>query len=313
MDQLERKDEINFQVLSTLIWNNKFFIFSVCLSSLVLSTLLCLYLPNTYKSEAVLIPSLSSSDRVDSLTSSLGGLATLAGINSIQGKNDKTGLALEVIKSRFFLTQFIEKHELSIALAAGAGWDDSKKEWILDSSIYNYDTKTWIEGGKFGESKKPSKEELYILIKERLNIVTEKKSGTIKIGFELYSPEKSKEWTELIIHDLSDFMRENDINEARRNIDFLKKQLIETPYPELQKIIYNLIAEQTKTIMLAKTKTKANYIFKVIDPPVVPEVKSGPRRVIIILTTLLVSLFLAIVIILSRYLYKKDPTITNEN
>ena len=67
--------------------------------------------------------------------------------------------------------------------------------------------------------------------------------------------------------------------EAQQSIDYLTDQLEKTQVVALEQVFYALIEEQMKTIMLANSR--AEYLFKTIDPAIVPEIKSRPSRMLI--------------------------------
>ena len=66
----------------------------------------------------------------------------------------------------------------------------------------------------------------------------------------------------------------------------------------MQTIFYQLIEEQTKTIMLANVRK--DYVFKTIDPAIIPEEKDKPKRaLIVILGTMLggmLSIFISLIL-----------------
>ena len=85
-------------------------------------------------------------------------------------------------------------------------------------------------------------------------------------------------------------MKTRDQNDAIRNITYLKSQLEKTPVADMQKVFYQLIEDQTKTLMLAEVNQE--YVFKTLDPAVVAEEKLKPKRaLIVVLGTLLGTLF----------------------
>ena len=67
-------------------------------------------------------------------------------------------------------------------------------------------------------------------------------------------------------------------NEIRK--DNLNEQIEKTSITDLQQVFFNLIEEQTKVILLAKVSDE--YLFKTIDPAVIPEEKTKPRRLLIV-------------------------------
>jgi LPS O-antigen subunit length determinant protein (WzzB/FepE family) len=64
-------------------------------------------------------------------------------------------------------------------------------------------------------------------------------------------------------------------------------------------MLFSLIEEQTKTLMLANVREE--YVFKTVDPAVVPERKSKPMRVFIVILTALLSGFFMSMIVVVRY------------
>ncbi|EEZ85187.1 conserved hypothetical protein [Vibrio harveyi 1DA3] len=98
-------------------------------------------------------------------------------------------------------------------------------------------------------------------------------------------------------------MKNKDVNQAKKNIEYLEKQLKLTNLSEMQNVFYQLIEEQTKKLMLAEAQDQ--YIFEMIDPPVVPEEKDSPSRAIICVLGTLIGGILSIFIALIRIAVKR--------
>jgi len=67
----------------------------------------------------------------------------------------------------------------------------------------------------------------------------------------------------------------------------------------MQSVFYQLIAEQTKTLMLAEVSEE--YVFKTLSPAKVAEEKSQPKRVLIAILGFMLGGMLTIVIVLIRH------------
>ena len=134
-------------------------------------------------------------------------------------------------------------------------------------------------------------------------LVIEKDAATdfIRIGFKHASPDLAAEWTGLVIKDLNNAIREQEIKEAESSIAYLRQQIDQTPLTELRKLFFNLIQSQTETMMLANVREE--YVFKTIDPATVPESKSEPSRAIICLMGAFLGLFFAISYFVIDYFY----------
>jgi LPS O-antigen subunit length determinant protein (WzzB/FepE family) len=89
----------------------------------------------------------------------------------------------------------------------------------------------------------------------------------------------AKEWAEKLVHDINEHMREQDVKEAEARIAYLEGKLQETNIAGMQQVFYQLIESETRTVMLANAQDE--YIFKTVDPAVVPQEKSEPKRALI--------------------------------
>ena len=56
----------------------------------------------------------------------------------------------------------------------------------------------------------------------------------------------SAKWLRWLIQDVNDYLRDDDIEEARRAIQFLNHQLSETSVSELRMMLFDLIQRQTE-------------------------------------------------------------------
>ncbi|WP_308300923.1 GNVR domain-containing protein, partial [Vibrio parahaemolyticus] len=85
--------------------------------------------------------------------------------------------------------------------------------------------------------------------------------------------------------------------------------LSKTAIADMQSTFYKLIEEQTKSLMLAEVQEE--FVFKVIDPAVVPEEKTQPSRAIICILGTFLGGFLSCIIVLVLHVYRKQKQLTN--
>jgi len=102
----------------------------------------------------------------------------------------------------------------------------------------------------------------------------------------------------LMVSEIDDYAREKDKRKAQDSIEYLEAKLRETKLVEVEKVLYQMIESQTKTLMLAEVND--DYAFRVIDPPVVPELKSKPKRSLIVVLATLVGGMVGVLIVLIR-------------
>jgi uncharacterized protein involved in exopolysaccharide biosynthesis len=300
----EDSDEIDLRELWRAIWQGKWVIIAVTTVFAIGSVVYALSLPNEYKSTAILAPASqgSSAGGLAKLAGQFGGLASLAGINlGGAGGEDKVSIAMEIIKTWGFLEDFIDKNNIAPQVFAAKGWRRESNSIIYDKDIYDPVNNKWLNklDENEGKSAKPSGWELYEEFKDRVSITQDKKSGLVKLSVEYYSPLLAKEWTDKLVYSINAHIQNQDRKEALKNIEYLNKKIQETNIAGMQSVFYQLIEEQTKTLMLAEVSDE--YVFKVLSYSKVAEVKSKPKRALIIVLGVILSGMLAVFIVLIRY------------
>ena len=299
-------DEIDLRELWNALWEGKTQIAAITSVFAIASIVIALMLPNIYRSEALLAPAAESEGGgLAALAGQFGGLASIAGINLSEGGADPTVIALEVLKSRRFIKTFIDSHELLVPLMAADGWHDTSDMLEFDNDIYDIDTQEWVRNVSAPLKPKPSDIEAYeFFMEDVLSVSQDKKSGLVTIAIEFYSPSVAKQWVDWLVTDLNDYMRNKDLKNAERTIDYLTQQLNSTSIADMQTIFYQLIEEQTKTIMLANVRQ--DYVLEVIDPPVAPEEEAKPKRALICVLITLLGGFISVVYVLVRNFRRKE-------
>lgn len=275
------KEQIDFELkeLVDVVWKGKWIILLVVSIFATSSIFYALSLPNVYKSEALLSPVTDNSGL--KLPSQLGGLASLAGVNLDSQGDEKAKLALEILKSRAFITNFIEKNDLFVPIMASKGWVFETNELIINDKLYNSTNKEWVRKVKAPFGKKPSLQEAYKEFMELLSISVDKKTGMVTLSFQHHSPLFAKEILDKLIFDINEDLRQRDLLEAKLSIDYLNEQISLTNLADVRSMLFSLVEEQTKTLMLANIRSE--YVFKTIDKAVVTEKKYKPRRSVIVI------------------------------
>ena len=294
---LPQDDEIDLRELASAIWQGKWIILCITALFAAASVFYALSLPNEYKSTAILAPaSTSSSSALSNLAGQFGGLASLAGVN-LGGSDggDKTTIAIELMKTWGFLEDFIKSNRLEVEVFAAKGWDKNQNKLLVDETLYNEKTSTW--------TLEPTSWKLFQKIKNRINISQDKKTGLVSLSVEHYSPYVAKRWVDLLVVAINQHMQAQDRKEALNSIEYLKSQINKTNIAEMRTIFYQLIEEQTKTLMLAEISEE--YVFKTLSPSKVAEVKSKPKRALIVVLAVMLGGMLSIIWVLVRYFIQK--------
>ncbi|NCO14470.1 MAG: LPS O-antigen length regulator [Thiomicrospira sp.] len=295
-------DEIDLAELWAALYQRKILILGLAAGLAVLVAIYSLTLPNQYKASALLAP--ASSESGGGLASQYGGLASLAGISLPKGETTTAQTAMAVMQSRKFLSEFIAENKLKQQLFFKQ-WDADNAEWVQSFSLIGT-IKGWFasdapagplyEGQEVLEPGEPSMWNTVKLFSGMLSISEGKDDGMITVSIEWTDPVQARDWVTALINRVNTQMRVQQIEESQKTIDYLQEQLQKTQLVEIKTVAYKLIEQNMKNMTLAKTQQ--NFVFKVIDPAVVPEEKSAPKRSLMVAVALVLGGMLGIFIAL---------------
>jgi uncharacterized protein involved in exopolysaccharide biosynthesis len=295
-------DEIDLRELFGAIAAGKLLIILITVICTVASFFYAKSLPNIYESEITLIPAGDNAGL--KIPGQLGGLAALAGVDLGGKGGDKTSLALEILKSREFLGRFIEENDLYVPIMAAKGWDRASDTLIIDEQIYNEETKVWVREVAEPLNAKPSTLETIDELKTLFSTSQDKITGIVKLKVEYFSPILAKTWANKLVKNLNEEMRHRDLIEAEKSISYLNEQIKQTNLADMQTMLFSLIEEQMKTKMLANAREE--YVLKTIDAAVVAELKSGPKRALIVLMALMLGVVISTMLVIVRFMLRKS-------
>ena len=298
-------DEIDLRELFAVIWQGKWLIIAITTLFAVASVVYAINQPNIYKSEALLAPAeQEGSGGLAGLAGQFGGLASLAGVNLGAGSSNKAQLAIEVLKSRQFASDFIQTHNILPDLMAAKTWDMQTNTVVYDNEMYDAQNNKWLREVEAPFKPEPSMQEAFKVFSKIISASTDKESGMVTVSVEHVSPSVAQQWVSWLIEDINKSMKERDVLEAVKSTDFLTQQLEQTKIADIRAVLYKLVEEQTKTIMFAKVRDE--YVFKTIDAALVPEEKFKPKRALICVLGVLLGGMLSVMIVLIRHYVAKD-------
>ncbi|MDQ9094144.1 GNVR domain-containing protein [Pseudoalteromonas haloplanktis] len=173
-----------------------------------------------------------------------------------------------------------------------------------NKNLYDESNDNWVRVVELPRKAKPSMQEAY---KEFIQIVSTNNdidTGMVKISIEHISPYIAKQWLSWLVEDINKEMKNRDVTEAIRSTEFLTSQLSQTTITDIQSVLYKLIEEQAKTIMFANVRDE--YVFKTIDPALIPEEKSRPKRPLIVILGTMLGGLIGVMVILIRHFYRSN-------
>ena len=225
----------------------------------------------------------------------------MAGVSLGKDGVDDVTLGLATLKSRIFLTDFITRRDILVPLMARkapgflGSWDDGKLE--INNEVYDLEKKVWQE-------QKPGLQAAYSVFMSILSVDTNHENGLIKVAIKSRDPALAQQWMSWLIKDLNDSIRDREVKEAKRAIVFLNKQWQAEMLLEMRAMFFRLIQKQTEIIMLSNVRT--DYLFRIIDPAIIPEIKSSPNRALTcILGTLFGGFLSVLMVFLMNFLSKR--------
>jgi len=194
-----------------------------------------------------------------SLTSQLGGLAGIAGLNLGFG-NEMNRESKAVLNSRRLIEEFIERNNLIPVLYPPPAHRPT----------------LWRAVEQFRRGI--------------LSITEDARKGVTTVAIEWRDPAVSARWANEFVALANQRIRSRALDDSNRNIAYLNEQIAHTNVVELQRVMYNLIENETKTAMFANSR--AEYAYTLVDPAVPPEIRAHPKRTLILLLGGLIGLIL---------------------
>jgi len=154
----------------------------------------------------------------------LGSLASLAGIN-IDGGGNQVSMktrALAIIQSCFFIQDFFEKHDLLVPFM-GTIPGEASGTIEIDPELYDESAGQWVREPSPAGNVIPSGQEVYEAFSEFFEVAEDDLTGLVTISLEWYEPRLIKQWMDMLVEDLNNYMREQDTLEAERAIEYLTR------------------------------------------------------------------------------------------
>ncbi len=304
----ELEDKIDLRELLYVLLEGKWMIVSVTAFVSIIGVIFSLLLPNIYESKALLVPVNPSS----SISGALGGyssLAGLAGINLPPGGDEGNSVkAIEKINSLSFFEDHILTNIYLPNLMAVKSWNPKTNTLAFDDNIYDTNTNTWIRDYSYPQQQIPSAQESFKVFKSKhLTLSEDNKTGFSTLSIKHQSPFVAKQWAELVINEVNSFYRQKDKSESEKAVSYLNQQISMTGLSEIKLVLAQLLQEETKK--LALIEANQFYVFDYIDPPVVMEQKSEPKRALIcILSALLGGMLGVLLVLLRHYALNKETS-----
>ena len=305
-DQLNNiyDDEIDLSELFHVLWDKIFYIGAITSIFSLISIIYALMLPNIYQSKATLM-AVEQSSGMSGMVGRYSGMASLAGISLDSKSGSKDQEAIARIKSfEFFSNNFLPNMKLENLMAVKK-WNQASNTLTYYAGDFNSESRQWLRKAKPPRSNIPTSQEAYEEFVEIMSVNKDKKTNLVTLMVEHKSPFIAQQWVEIMINQIDQVMRDQDKQTATKSIEYLNSLAPTVINEDIKKALSALQQEQMKRLMMVEAND--NYVFKVLDSPIAAELKSKPRRsLIVIWGTILGMVLSALGVLVFNYTRKSS-------
>ncbi len=276
-------DEIDLMEMWGVLVKYKRMIGKYVLVTAVVVGAITLLMPNIYEGEVLLAPA-QSADSQSGLSSALGGMGGLASMAGLSlGGGGTIPEYLAVLQSREFLWQFVQKNNL-MPILFESDWDEQKKRW-KEEDVED-------QPGQWKAYRMLTMNGMSGIDNAQIEVELDDKTGLVTVTVAWTDAALSAKWANSLVADLNQYLAKQAIDRSERNLKYLREELARTQVEEMRKALFDLIASEQKSAMLANTQR--DFAFKVLDPAIEPIRKTKPKRFLLIILAAVLSGFVGV-------------------
>lgn len=259
-------DESDLVVLVRTVWKHRLMAGLITTACLLVALYLAITTVPTYRADVIVTAVRADATSRGALANTIGAITSLVGMNFSEASNENDE-ANAVLDSRHLVEELVSRDSLLPVLSHGA-----KKPLTL-----------WRAVTRFKQGN--------------LSIRRDQRRGVTTVSVVWTDPAVAARWANQLVDLANELLRARAIDNATRDIAYLNHQIEQTNSVELRAALYDIIKNETKTLMLATGRS--DYAFEVVDPAVAPELKAGPHRTLMVLAGLGLGLILSSLIALT--------------
>lgn len=287
-DSLEKNVEINLVKFLQIVWDQKVSLILITLIFACFSIFYSLSIENTYRSSATLIVNSKSFKNNNQPRSETFGSMINLGLGA--NNTSELRIAIKTLQSRDFFEHLISIDKVLPDVIAAIGYDEENRNVIYDKKIYDAENNIWTKGYL------PSVTDAYLKYQEitEFSVI----DGFLNIETNHVSPIFAKDFVDLIIYELNNITRFNDIKISQQHIDYLNLRSSETNQSNILNSLNNLIEDELRNQTLAQLNT--DYWLKTLESPYISKYAFKPNRAVICITITTFGFLIALIFILVK-------------
>jgi uncharacterized protein involved in exopolysaccharide biosynthesis len=245
---------LSIAAISEALWRGRRWVVG---STLILTSLAITYalvIPKLYETSSI-VSVVQDADTSVANRVGLSELSSLAGLSLDHGGHRSEYVAL--LSSRLVATRFLEEKNLLPALFPNR-WDPERKQWTL----------TWLH------RKPPTMNDaVRKFLRDILTVKEDRMTGLVTVRIRWRDPNVAAEWANELVEQVNEQARGEALEEAKRSLEFLRRELDETPNLPVRDSIYRLMEANLNRKMMANVQEQ--FALKTIDPAM-----ADPRKVV---------------------------------
>ncbi len=253
------RDEINVWELLVICAKRKKMIIIITGLFIIHAVISSLLAPIVFEVTTTIAP------RQDSKSTQLGNLGSIAGMMGVSLGNLSGGTDLRMVeytlKNNAFLLSFDDAYH------------------VLEEKKSN---------------KKESIEGRLKALKRAIHVGKDEKKGLITIAVQGENPSQTYDLLIKLLKTLNATMVQVQSDESKKIIDELQREMARTSDPLLRAELSKLWAEETKKMLYSRINE--NSIYRIIDPPYIPQQRIKPRRAQTVIVNTMIGFFIALLI-----------------
>lgn len=254
-------DEIDLMEIAHILLDSKWLIMGITLISICLAGIYAYTTTPIYRVNAVVYQANHANWTSKAETSPTGILSPVVSNN--------TNTAILTMKSRQFLSEFIDTHGIESIIKQQTGSKDA-----------------------------------YTIFNDLISVSTGKKHGSTQISIDWHEPVQAANWINTLIRELDDKLRRDAIAHEEKSIQQVKQQLANLPSTaptewrsEMQAIL------SAKKNNVALLNASGDYILRVIDPAVPSDQPIKPKKKMILILGGVLGLMFGIFLAWGKHAY----------
>lgn len=278
------RDSVDLLELWLALWDQKWRVLGTAFVLAIAGAVYSLLATEWWRAEVLLAPAEREAGSLPS--SQLGGFSGLASLARLDVGDQKSVKTLAVFRSRDFLREFIVDHELMPVLYPEL-WDSSTKSWQVEK-----------------QEEVPDLREAVTFFQTGIRFIEEDPgTGLVTLAVEWTDPHLAAHWASLLVERINQRMRARTLEEAERNLEYLREQLQGATLATMRQSLGALLESELQQAMVARGQQE--FAYEVIDGPEVPLTRERPVRSLIVILAGILGGLVAVLAILGRQLVSR--------